>query len=225
MSYSDFHSTLKTNYRDWQRFLDWWCGEQTFTRDVLFGGVRKLTNGTNHLLKQMLFFCDPVQNANRNRSNPDVWLSVFSYREIDTEWSRPRPDYETAIVDRMLFDFDADVRTMCPTIEDLRAPYDEAMSLQEEEGATVLFSGRKGFQAHVKCNLHPAQLKGIQEQWQNVEGWQTSDPSVYGDLTRVCRLPYTVHATSGLQCVLIKKGEPLEEIYERAQSVNIPRRI
>jgi len=224
-NYELFHNSLKTNYFAWQKFLDAWLG-RNYLREVLFGYggsvVRKKTSGTNQLIKQMMYFADPRRNLAQDKPNPHIWVSVYKFRADNGL----RPDYSSAIIDKMLFDFDADVAEDVPTIHELRQPYNDAMSVQYS-GATALLSGRKGFQAHYPINATEKELEAVPLRDRHIRidalyGFQAVDEQVHGDYARVCRLPFSVHPVSQLQAVIVRKGESLESVYERAKQFQPP---
>lgn len=225
-NYEAFHMGIQQNYMQWQKFLDWWAGRK-FMREIVFGyehPVRKITKDTNHLIKQMLFFCDPRQNTQRNRKHPHVWLTVYSFRKEDLEdTTRPRPRYNTAVINRILFDFDAKIAGTMPTLEELRKPYEEASTIADE-GGIMVFSGRKGFQVHLLLmeEITVEELGRRQRHREDLWGFETSDKQIYGDAARVCRMPFSVHPVTDLCCVLCRPGETLESIYARAHRVQPP---
>lgn len=219
-----FHNSLKSDYFKWQKFLDGWLGRK-FIREIVFAYdgtvIRKVSTGTNQLIKQLMFFADPNQNAKMGREKPNIWITKYKFgalRDADTYYqASPRADYSTAKIDGLLFDFDAEIAEDIPTIAELRIPYEEAMTLQTNHDAKVMLSARKGFHAHVPItDQKDIPLRTRQERIAEFWGLTTADSQVFGDYARVCRLPYSIHPKSGLQAVMVRKDESLESVIDRA---------
>jgi len=216
-----FHDSLQNHYKDYIKFFEYWLGDkENFIRELCFGyeetAFRKLTTSSQHLLKQLLYYCDPDANIRSNRSPvPNVWISVFEFESLDPDSKRPRPLYSSAIINTIPFDFDFE--------ECLQVAWDEAEPLRGV-GGRVLFTGKKGFQAHLpsEVRLTPEQLKAAQEARHLVLDWQSSDPAIYGDAARVLRLPFSLHRETGLCAVLVQDDDTLESVLDRAQQVVVP---
>ena len=85
----------------WLRFLRDWLGGEIFIREVMFGH-RRITESTLQIHDQMLYFLSP------NQKPVDAFVSVYAFAEKERGPKRELPKYDTAIVDRLLFDFDCE---------------------------------------------------------------------------------------------------------------------
>jgi len=131
--------------------------------------------------------------------------SVYSFVKIRNDPSRKlgiAPDYQSARINTIYFDFDHD---------DLKVAWKETKRLRKElitRGAIprVYYTGNRGFHLYldfpeVRLNYPRETLKRFVEQLTKRKRFQSLDKSVIGDLARCSRLPYTIHEKTGRYCI------------------------
>ena len=144
----------------------------------------------------------------RHIGNLDTFVAIFSDDQINHN-----------VYDKIFIDIDA------PNLQDA---YDDVQKLKAFEVKThtismrTYFSGKKGF--HVFLDFPPTQFEHYKEvSRQYVETLENAldlnyiDYSVVGGITRLSRLPYTKHTTTGYLCFPISTSMTLETIIEYAQ--------
>ena len=144
-------------------------------------------------------FNDTVQH--RMALGDAVYRSVYKF----AEWKDGRPIKESAIIDRIYFDFD--------DAEDPQRAIDDAAKLASPS-TTQYFSGKKGIGVllHFKpVDIHPSMKADVLKQTCNamIENFdlQTADHAVIGDLNRVHRIINTRHQDTGLYAIPITSIE------------------
>lgn len=201
----------------WLRFLRHWLGSEVFIREVVFGH-RRLTQSIMQMHNQMLYFLSPKMPAT------NAFVSVYAYEAVVQGNRRTQPDYSTAIIDRLLFDFDSE--------DNLAAAYNDMLELNDRLKADGfsrhnVFTAGKGFQVHALLKLPPGcppqpispdALRSLQEGW--ARNLSTADTTVWGDTARVSRIPFTPHAKHDRVALLLPEPVPeLEVIIKRSQEI------
>jgi len=199
----------------WYQFLTKWCGDRDFVREFGFP-YRRLCSNVMQLHKQIMFFGYQKQNH--------CYITNFSY--IRTEVShtgRQKPKYDTAIIDKLYFEVDMhDDMTLVDVFEDAKTLYDII------EADMIFFTGGRGFHIYrsIRDNqLDPKEFRVICKKIESKaksKGVRSLDCGHLGDIARIYRIPYTIHAKTGRFCIPVSIDEELDDIIARSEGMNVP---
>ena len=214
---------MRTRYNDYISFLTSWCdGKERFIRD--FGHpARVMSLDVSQLYKQIMYYC-----LNKKDS---VYITVFGYRKVydDPEkkhYSRKKlPDYETAIINKLYFEFDND-HMINGTLSNT---YADVMKLRDAVGKPVriYFTGGRGFHLYIdilSC-ITKAMLYSLTEDIVQSLHLQTSDVGHMGDVARVYRIPGFPHHKTGRFCIEVNGQMSLSEILDKSTVCSVPKPI
>lgn len=154
--------------------------------------------------------------------------SVYSFAKIRNDPSRKlgvAPDYLSARINTLFFDFDHD---------DLKVVWKETKRLHKElitRGAIprVYYTGNRGFHLYldfpeVKLKYPRETLKRFVEQLTKRKRLKSLDQSTIGDIARCSRLPYTIHEKTGRYCIPLCAEDfklKIEKLLEFSEGLNL----
>lgn len=177
---------------------------------------RRMCTTPEQLYRQVLFYGGVEGQA--------TYVTVNGFERFEQK-KRKVPVYDTAIIDRVFFDFDS---------EKVADAYVDAVRLYEHfnEKPTVFFSGKKGFHLMLfLANRTPysevVRLVG-KVRMLGLVCWENPAEGNYGasqtlDNARVSRIPYTRHQDTGLMMIPVKAGWDVNEIFMEASRPQVPR--
>ena len=172
--------------------------------------------GQFHRLKTPIETDEQMQRCIRTIPHRAAYQSVYKF----AEWKDGRPVKESAIIDRIYFDFD--------DAEDPQKAIDDAAKIASSS-TTQWFSGKKGIGMliHFKpVDIHPSMKAAVLKRTANamIENFdlQTADHAVIGDLNRVHRIMNTRHQDTGLYAIPVAPIElrhfSIDKIREMAEN-------
>jgi len=214
---------MRFHYNEYIAFLTSWCdGKERFIRD--FGHpARIMCLDVSQLYKQIMFYC-----LNKKDS---VYITVYGYRKIFEDPDRKRysrkklPDFDTAIVNKLYFEFDND-HMINGTIQ---RTYEDVMRLRDSIGHPIrmYYTGNRGF--HLYLDLLVCITK---ESLYSLTGdiiqslcLRTSDVGHMGDTARIYRIPGFPHHKTGRFCIEVNGQMSLSEIIDKSTVCSIPKPI
>jgi hypothetical protein len=167
-----------------------------FPREVAFG-----SRGKSRVLVKSQYEFDKYYHEKVPRTN--FYMTVYSFSDVvENRFGRLCPDYQTALVNKIYFDFD-DERCL----ENARRVHGWARELGVLN--TVLFSGA-GYHLFLFCRPSTqGAVRGFQHHLDSVLGLKTDSrhKGMFGDLSRVSRVPNTYNWKRGRWCVPISSDE------------------
>lgn len=232
-----WHAFRKSLYDDdeWYDFLTEWCyidnRESQFIREFAHP-ERRLSTTVKQMIKQMQFYCAHKRDS--------AYMTIYDFACMDDEHKkRKRPLYCSAFVDMMWWETDSVRRRKINGKQTeidygLQQSYDEIMKIYEKTRgykSAILYSGG-GFHLYnripepfrdsiILLNFRQKILFGRMMTHDKMlervyKEFPTIDPSGFGDVARVTRIPWTIHPKREIQVIPVKPGEPLVDILARA---------
>jgi len=159
----------------------------TFPREV--GPPRKIVNN----LKEWLDFVNM-----HNGKKKAIYTSIYMFENIFTN-SPKRPDYESAVVDKLFFDFDDKI---CNAWEECNKLHQECLNLNLKH--MIIMSGR-GYHLYIFCKEEKLDNKK-----EAIRGGQlffvnklnlTTDMQIIGNVAQMARVPNTYHLKARRFCI------------------------
>jgi len=143
-----------------------------------------------------------------NNGRKNTYISVYSFRRTSNNGTREIPDYNTAIIDKIFFDFDSED---C-FIDTLKLHY---ACVKQDLMHTIIFSG-KGFHMYVFVDTsvlsNPKQAL-MQAQKMFIKKLKlVVDEHVVGDIARITRVPNTFNVRRNRYCIPLME-EDLWKLY------------
>jgi len=145
----------------------------------------------------------------------NIFTSVYSFSSLkQNNYQQLVPDYGSAIIDRLFFDFDSE-----QSLDNIKKLH--AYLLKNKIMHTMIFSGG-GFHLYIFCNdnspIFPYDcVENAQRFFCNEVALSIGDPqthdideAVIGDLARVSRIPYTYNLKRKKWCIPITHQQLLE---------------
>ena len=156
------------------------------------------------LIKNIKEYLNYVNLYNGKRKA--VYKSVYSFEETKiNDYRREVPDYSSAIVDCIFFDFDF---KSCEAFIEVKKLHEYCM--KENLKHTIIFSGR-GYHLYIYCKIYNLQYKK-----ETIRGAQqyfidklklTVDRQVIGNVAQLARIPNTYHPKAGRFCIPLTKEQ------------------
>jgi len=169
---------------NWLKFLRAHITPVTFPREVGFPKRVTVTNRTQY-----------IESIRRHNGKDDCFVSLFS---------NPQINHRT--YDCIFLDFDDESGTLSDdVIRDVREAIVRVS--RYTKSYALYYSGNRGF--HLYLYFEPVRIKHFKRtcrefvQLLGLDEISTLDFKLVGDVRRLCRLPYTIHPTTGLYVVRI----------------------
>jgi hypothetical protein len=137
----------------------------------------------------------------------DCYRTVYRFERMELD-GRPRPDYNSAIVDKVFFDFDGKgaFNNMQKTHEKL---------LDDNIKHIINFSGN-GFHVFVFCKNENIINKKAALKRYSLGVTKKLDRQVAGDLARLVRIPFTYHLQAKRYCIPMDEYDVSMDFYNIA---------
>lgn len=126
----------------------------------------------------------------------NCYSTVYMFEELDESdnW-RKKPDYNTAIIDRVFLDFDGD-----NAFENMKIVHEKL--LKENIKHHVNFSGN-GYHIFIYTEKNELKYKKLALARYAISLTDDQDMQVVGDIARLVRIPNTLHLGTKLYCINI----------------------
>jgi len=215
--YEAWKYSVQSNRDRWISMLIEYCNGKSegFIRDFATRGGRLLVEDVKKLYGYILHYGYELRR--------DLYMSIYEYREINGY--NNLPNYEMfRYLDKIVFDIDSG--------DDLEKGLCVARSLKEkilvieampkflDDRISIFFTGGRGFHVYYIPSGSFYTRKSLKEFCENVFELLGSpeeiDTSLFGDITRDIRIPYTLHPDTGMQMIPVKNGEVVSDILERS---------
>jgi hypothetical protein len=136
-----------------------------------------------------------------------IFTSVYSYPEI-----------ESKKIDTIYFDMDADVSQLENVKKEVERFWGDFVS-KYGGMPRVYFSGKKGFAIYVDLPYHiKIEPRGLRMWCEMVtQGYKFFDSTVWGEIKRVSRLPFTIHPDTKNMCITVDVSWSLKEILSESR--------
>jgi hypothetical protein len=162
-----------------------------FPREV--GAPRKLVKDMNEYLAYIKLY---------NGKKKAIYTSVYMFEHISSD---NKPEYDSAKVDKIYFDFDD---KSCPAYDNVKRLHDDLV--KDDIKHMIVMSGR-GYHLYIFVAKNHLQhkkeaIRGCQEYYMNKLSLKV-DPQVVGNVAQLARIPNTFHPIAGRFCIPLNKTQ------------------
>ena len=158
---------------------------------------------------------DFLKIINRNNTKNNIIFSVYAFEDTQINYGRESPDYQTAIVDKIFFDFDEEDCSL-----DMKKFHKYLM--KKDLKHCVFFSGR-GYHIYIFCNPNIINKQNtilrIQKHFKKKLNIRV-DEQTFGNLAQMGRVPNTYNLKRRRFCIPLSEDDlklTHEEIREKAK--------
>lgn len=193
-----------------------------FIRDFATKNGRVIARDIEKIFNKMVREC---YELNRN-----PFISVYEYKDINKR--KNLPDYNTYKgINKVVFDIDCDdgLENGWPVAKDIV----NAIEKKVKDGTyskgkyEMFFTGGRGFHIYYVPNdiflTNSDKLDFCNDIYKSIEKPDVVDTSLFGDVSRDIRIPYTIHPGTYRQMIKVNRDDSIENIVRRSKKVRAPK--
>jgi len=210
----------------WFMMLREYCNKSNgFNRDFASRYGRILVHDIEKLYGYIVHYCYELKR--------NCYISVYDFRDVVDRGDKKLPDYtKPAIIDKIVFDIDVeDLEYGWMLAKDLFDSIGTHVGTMEKNSAKfgIFFTGGRGFHVYYVPSPSKKMLSGksakefcddVYELMGEPEG---IDTSLFGDVARDIRIPYTLHPQTGRQMIPVTTNMDIEQVIAESKILRVPK--